>query len=954
MSAHVPPAAPCCPPSTPPIPVCQGCLSSAVAEPPWLNPWQSTAQSDLQGWRHVLDAAEQLVSMMSALQDVLVHEACPSPRLLSPHTALYPSAAGFSAAAGSVTCRAITSCADLSRALPLLLQPGASAAGRRPADAAAALQAAAAAFVDAGSSWEAARAGLLQARAAALSQYWAAVSSARHVRVARHSQVLAAMFVWVLLEGLLQAVQAVEAAGVALLQAQAQAHAGGSSSSKAAVADAEAQQVVQQHKQRQRQVHQPSAAAQHSMAALKELGKAAAMLPVLGNLAAIAAKPFRAARRVAGQGGAAGSSQLQKAAARAELQQRGQQRQQDRWQQPAGLLFCWPARAAAAAAAAPAAAWLWLGRHRNAAAAFKFWLCLSLLMVLMLLLSAGAGGGVHPLVVAGVRAVPTHGVIAFVLAWHERTESTLIRVILRIVGTCAGASLGFAAVLIAPGSAPALMAMLCALGFALAPLASASLHLRFATALTFISAAVLVLCQYDVSLGYATASATFLLGRFVEVVVACLWAGLSNRLLLPWSSGDWCRERLAGAYCAAGQLLGESAELQLQAYRHLQAAVAAGGGGECAAGTAGDLATSQQQEEQQRGGHVVLHVETKQPQQKKLADEAAAVQGPSQLPTPPASQQELQQQLAQLRARLQGRVVGPLVAVQQAVDAEVSVWHHHAPRGMAAKSVQALLRCMLDLADRLTALQATLAALPDTRLESCNIQTVEEAGRGSAGEHQALLTAAAAAAVHGMKHRSRGVQQHAVDAEPSGHGVLAAPRDRRAALQGASGAAAEGGHAASLRYLAAALMGPLHAAVAAQMSLLQAATATVHDLLLLPHGKRISTAAAAVGAAVCAESGASSSSSVLAFADPEQQLHQVLHQLQQQRHSSRELLMQLRQAIHYDMRRQQQVSGKATAGTAVVGWWVHAGGHYVQQLAFAYALDKAVVQMVAVAETALQ
>jgi hypothetical protein len=41
----------------------QGCLSSAVCEPPWLNPWQSGAQSDLQGWGSVLGAAEQLLSM---------------------------------------------------------------------------------------------------------------------------------------------------------------------------------------------------------------------------------------------------------------------------------------------------------------------------------------------------------------------------------------------------------------------------------------------------------------------------------------------------------------------------------------------------------------------------------------------------------------------------------------------------------------------------------------------------------------------------------------------------------------------------------------------------------------------------------------------------------------------------------------------------------------------------
>jgi hypothetical protein len=72
---------------------------------------------------------------------------------------------------------------------------------------------------------------------------------------------------------------------------------------------------------------------------------------------------------------------------------------------------------------------------------------------------------------------------------------------LRILGTCAGSSIGYAAVAIAPASAPALMAMLCAFGIVLALLASALLHLRFATALTFISASVVVLCQYDLALG---------------------------------------------------------------------------------------------------------------------------------------------------------------------------------------------------------------------------------------------------------------------------------------------------------------------------------------------------------------------------------------------------------------------------------------------------------------------
>jgi hypothetical protein len=85
--------------------------------------------------------------------------------------------------------------------------------------------------------------------------------------------------------------------------------------------------------------------------------------------------------------------------------------------------------------------WGWLGRHRAAAAAaFRFCLSLSLLMVLVLLLSAGAGGGVHPLVVRGVQAVPTYGVTAFVLAWHERVESTTIRMSMQL-RCCSGQGL---------------------------------------------------------------------------------------------------------------------------------------------------------------------------------------------------------------------------------------------------------------------------------------------------------------------------------------------------------------------------------------------------------------------------------------------------------------------------------------------------------------------------------
>jgi hypothetical protein len=124
----------------------------------------------------------------------------------------------------------------------------------------------------------------------------------------------------------------------------------------------------------------------------------------------------------------------------------------------------------------------------------------------------------------------------------------------------------------------------------------------------------------------------------VQVIVACLWANASNRLLLPWSSGDWCRERLAGAYEAAAQLLGDACELQLQAYRHLQqTAAAAASGDTCAPDDA--------LRELVDGNVVVLHIDS-----------------PLQQPAAPATQQEVHQQLQQQRASLHGSIVAPLVA----------------------------------------------------------------------------------------------------------------------------------------------------------------------------------------------------------------------------------------------------------------------------------------------------
>ena len=53
---------------------------------------------------------------------------------------------------------------------------------------------------------------------------------------------------------------------------------------------------------------------------------------------------------------------------------------------------------------------------------------MSCLVVLFILLAENPQGTIHPVVSYAVMTVPTHGVIALVLAWHERVESTFIRV----------------------------------------------------------------------------------------------------------------------------------------------------------------------------------------------------------------------------------------------------------------------------------------------------------------------------------------------------------------------------------------------------------------------------------------------------------------------------------------------------------------------------------------------
>eukprot|EP00775_Hariotina_reticulata_P002330 gene2330-2638_t len=166
---------------------------------------------------------------------------------------------------------------------------------------------------------------------------------------------------------------------------------------------------------------------------------------------------------------------------------------------------------------AEAVMFVWL-MDRSAAAAFKIWAAMSGLLVLVLVIINNPNGTLSPAASSAMTLVPTHGIIALVLAWHERVESTTIRVVLRILGTAAGAGLAYACLTSSflASCPPLLVLVLAAEALLLAPLVTASLHLRFATALTLISSQVVIFCQVEETTGVVLNQPQFVAARLVQ------------------------------------------------------------------------------------------------------------------------------------------------------------------------------------------------------------------------------------------------------------------------------------------------------------------------------------------------------------------------------------------------------------------------------------------------------
>lgn len=295
---------------------------------------------------------------------------------------------------------------------------------------------------------------------------------------------------------------------------------------------------------------------------------------------------------------------------------------------------------------------------------------------------------------------------------------------------------------------------------------------------------------------------------------------------------------------------------------------------------------------------------------------------------------------------------------------ETHVWRQRSAPKTLPKPLRQLVRDTLLLADRITAVQVAVAALPTSSSSG-------SAGTSSSGYGSPVGPTAVGDSTAG------GLAQQQ-------DGGLAA------AAGGAVGGNADAAER-SVQYVVSVLTRPLHQSHQQQLQLVAAVASAVQQVLLAP----------SPGAA--------------------QQLQQVLGQLEGERESSTKLIAQLRKQLHHDVmhmpqqqhqhdthpahpdQQQQQghpatqhaaagVDGAASPQQAdrlvhslsvamssdgvlpVVGgaahggsglqtadvavhisrwWWVHAGEHYCQLLAFQYAFDCVVVGVLAVAHTAL-
>ncbi|KAG2454348.1 hypothetical protein HYH02_001373 [Chlamydomonas schloesseri] len=337
------------------------------------------------------------------------------------------------------------------------------------------------------------------------------------------------------------------------------------------------------------------------------------------------------------------------------------------------------------------AGWRALMRSRVFQAGAKYWACL----VTVLLLILGLGERLDTVEVARYR--PVFGYVAAVLAMSERVEATVSKVVVWVLGTVIGGTLGYVAMLHAhlATNPYGLMAVICAYTWLVG--ATNASTLRTGTVLTLMTLSAIILCQYKGCCG-ATGSVEVYAARVLAVMAGCSVPVLVSNLVLPWYTSDWALQTLGGCFTASCRLV---RSYYAAYYNDGLRAYAAVHGEEAAAAVCAQHGAPAQPLPTAPGAQhpppTPAAGATAPPPAAAAAAPAAPPKGvPAPAGPPPTPLQLL--------------VAGPLTAVQVSLVKDATLWS----RGFLStpRVVFSVLRCSQALLDRLAALALMASAAP--------------------------------------------------------------------------------------------------------------------------------------------------------------------------------------------------------------------------------------------------
>lgn len=346
-----------------------------------------------------------------------------------------------------------------------------------------------------------------------------------------------------------------------------------------------------------------------------------------------------------------------------------------------------------------------LMRSRQFQAGVKVWLSLSLTLVLILTLMT--------LVPDARKALPIFGYVAATLCMSEKAEATFSKVTVMVVGTVLGGTLGYG-LMAGPDLANSpygLLVVFSVVTFLVGYLGVGSQY-RTAITLALMTLSAIILCQYRGCCG-ATGTLRFYLNRVLAVILGCLTSVLISNLMLPWYTSTWAMDTMASALEEATEMVAASYQAF---YDEAQAAAAAS---QLALSSSKQSDTTSSRSRSGLSSYLSIDIPGGTPRVPQgrshsgMSSSYYSFKGPEGpiglLSGSPFQALGIPEGILTVQW-LQSKVAQPLVAVQVALNKDTALWK----KGVLATPpiVHQALRGMLEVLDRLAAVQLTLMAPP--------------------------------------------------------------------------------------------------------------------------------------------------------------------------------------------------------------------------------------------------